>query len=257
MPDPEQLDPAQPEPAADATLRLPTGLPMDPRSTVQVDISKLLDSHSKPKPLAPEPALDATQRLPVGIPLDPQGTVKLKIPKDLDVHIAPKAPPSAPVKNPSPALKVALPKGNEPPLRIRKVDTPQEVEGQTEKVPTPPVAAKPFSWKLPIGMVGLGILGVVGYVALSRKLPPRPAARSAGKVTMPTPSESSLPPAARLLLEQARAGNTHAMRMLGVMYCNGLDVPLDREKGLYWYRQAAAKGSDAARAELAQIEGGR
>jgi TPR repeat protein len=36
------------------------------------------------------------------------------------------------------------------------------------------------------------------------------------------------------------------MRMLGVMYYYGLNVPQDREKGLYWYRQAAAKGSDVA-----------
>ena len=36
-----------------------------------------------------------------------------------------------------------------------------------------------------------------------------------------------------------------------------LNVPKDREKGLYYYRMAAEKGSDAARAELSQIEGGR
>jgi TPR repeat protein len=47
------------------------------------------------------------------------------------------------------------------------------------------------------------------------------------------------------------------MRMLGVYYYNGLNVPQDREKGIYWYRKAAEKGSDAARAELNQIEGGR
>jgi len=47
------------------------------------------------------------------------------------------------------------------------------------------------------------------------------------------------------------------MRMLGVMYYYGLNVPQDREKGLQWYRKAAEKGSDAARLELAKIEGGR
>jgi TPR repeat protein len=47
------------------------------------------------------------------------------------------------------------------------------------------------------------------------------------------------------------------MHMLAVMYYNGLNLPKDREKGLYWYRKAAAQGSDAARAELSAIEGGR
>ena len=45
------------------------------------------------------------------------------------------------------------------------------------------------------------------------------------------------------------------MRMLGVMYYYGLNVPQDREKGLYWYRKAVEKGSDAARSELSKIEG--
>jgi TPR repeat protein len=41
------------------------------------------------------------------------------------------------------------------------------------------------------------------------------------------------------------------------MYYNGLNIPQDREKGLYWLRKAAEKGSVGARAELSQIEGGR
>jgi hypothetical protein len=55
-------------------------------------------------------------------------------------------------------------------------------------------------------------------------------------------------------LEQAKAGDAHAMRMLGVMYYYGLNVPQDREKGLYWYRKAAERGSDAARIELEKLE---
>jgi len=42
--------------------------------------------------------------------------------------------------------------------------------------------------------------------------------------------------------------------MLGVMYYYGLNVPQDREKGLYWYRKAAEKGSDVARGELNKLE---
>jgi TPR repeat protein len=46
------------------------------------------------------------------------------------------------------------------------------------------------------------------------------------------------------------------MYMLGVMFDQGLNVPQDREKGLYWKRKAAENGSEAARSELSKIEGG-
>ena len=58
-------------------------------------------------------------------------------------------------------------------------------------------------------------------------------------------------------LDQAKAGDTHAMRMLGAMYTYGLNVPQDRENGLYWYRKAAERGSDAARIELGKLEAGK
>jgi hypothetical protein len=73
----------------------------------------------------------------------------------------------------------------------------------------------------------------------------------------PVIAAGSLPAGAQAYLEQARKGDANAMRMLGVMYYHGLNVPQDREKGLYWYRQAAAKGSEAARSELNKIEGGQ
>jgi TPR repeat protein len=43
------------------------------------------------------------------------------------------------------------------------------------------------------------------------------------------------------------------MRMLGVLYYNGLSVPQNRAKGLEWYRKAAAAGSKTAQEELGQL----
>jgi TPR repeat protein len=73
----------------------------------------------------------------------------------------------------------------------------------------------------------------------------------------PPSTAKSAPDAAQPYLDKAKAGDVYAMRMLGVMYLQGLNVPRDREKGLYWYRKAAENGSAAARAELSKIEGGR
>jgi TPR repeat protein len=47
------------------------------------------------------------------------------------------------------------------------------------------------------------------------------------------------------------------MRTLALWYYYGLNVSRDREKGLEWYRKAAAAGSAAAKQELAQIETGQ
>lgn len=74
----------------------------------------------------------------------------------------------------------------------------------------------------------------------------------------PAPSrpaaEAPPPPGLQIYLEQAKAGDPHAMRMLGLMYYYGLDVRQDQARGLAWYRRAAATGDPAARAELAKLE---
>jgi TPR repeat protein len=76
-----------------------------------------------------------------------------------------------------------------------------------------------------------------------------PAARAAAPE-----SEAEVPGAARAYLDQAKAGDANAMRMLGAMYYYGLDVPPNREKGLSWYRKAAEAGSEVARTELSRLE---
>jgi len=156
--------------------------------------------------------------------------------------------------------KLTLSRMDEPPIRIQKVDQPAEAAGQTQQLPMVPDAPRPLGWKVPLAVGALLVVGAAAYLVFSRgpALPPPPAylqtAPSSPSVAV-TPEP--VPPAAQAYVEQAKAGDTHAMRMLGVMYLNGLNVPKDREKGLYWYRQAAEKGSDAARAELSKIEGGR
>jgi len=65
--------------------------------------------------------------------------------------------------------------------------------------------------------------------------------------------EKEVPPALRQYYEQARTGDARAMRMLGTLYYNGLNVPQDRDEGIRWYRKAAAAGSVAARTDLEQL----
>jgi hypothetical protein len=105
---------------------------------------------------------------------------------------------------------------------------------------------------VPLVLGSLVVLGGGAYLAFFRKpaVPRSPQPK-------PAPTIESVPPSAQATLEQARAGDVRAMHMLGLMYYNGLNLPQDREQGLYWLRKAAEKGSVGARAELSQIEGGR
>jgi TPR repeat protein len=62
-----------------------------------------------------------------------------------------------------------------------------------------------------------------------------------------------MPPALRPYYDRAVAGDPIAMRMLGTMYFNGLNVPQDTREGIRWYRKAAAAGSVAAGKDLEQL----
>jgi hypothetical protein len=159
------------------------------------------------------------------------------------------------VDDPNQTQKIVKHTGEEPPIRMQKLDPPAEAEGQTQKMEQRPKAPGSFGWKLPVGLGALVVLGAIAYVLLSRQPAAQPsnlpAAGSTPAVT------DAVPPAAKVYLEQAQAGDAHAMRMLGAMYYYGLNVPQDRYKGRYWYGKAAEKGSDAARSELNKIEGGR
>lgn len=117
--------------------------------------------------------------------------------------------------------------------------------------PPPPAAWPPrpspsrMPWILGVALL-LGVAGVGGYLYWTRTpVPETPALH---------PAEEKVPPGVQIYLDQAKAGDPHAMRMLGVMYYYGLNVPQDREKGLAWYRRAADKGSSAAREDLAKLQ---
>jgi hypothetical protein len=212
MAESETIDPTNPEPSPEATVRLPAGPPADPYRTQQLDISKHL-------------AADSTMRLP-------QAVVAAAVAADQ-------------------TQKLPRPRMDEPPIRIQRVDQPAEAEGQTQKWTLPPAAPKSFEWRVPLALAALLVVGVAAYLVIA-KTPsalPRPMAVSA--IADPLPHD------VQVYMDQAKSGDTHAMRMLGAMYLQGLSVPKDREKGLYWYRKAAENGSDAARSELQQIEGSR
>lgn len=213
---------------------------------------------SDPKPADPanpEPSPEATVRLSIAAPVDPLATQRLNIAEHLKADSTLKVPLDILVPPAEQTQKMALPRRDEPPIRVQRTDAPVEAEGQTMQRPPLEVKATtaPFGWKLPIALGVLVALSVAGYLVFSKG----PATQSSPTVLSASSVEAAPPPGVQIYLEQAKAGDVHAMRMLGAYYYNGLNVPQDREKGLYWYRKAAEKGSDAAKAELTQIEGVR
>lgn len=210
---------------------------------------------SEPKPSKPkdqEASPEATLRLVAGAPVDPRSTQRLDISniilKQKDAGRAP-SPRPWPAATSDETLKLSRPKLDDPPLRIQRIDQPAEAAGQTLELPAEAEApGRPTGWKRPLLLGGALVLVAAAYLVVSnRSMPPTSAGSSPGKPAPLTLDD---------FLKQAKAGDAYAMRMLGVMYYHGLNVPQDREKGLYWYRKAAEK-SDVARAELATIEGGR
>lgn len=155
-----------------------------------------------------------------------------------------------------------LPDPQDGPDRTQKLVLPPvgDAPGQTLKIARPPEeapASRPSgaprrpssgSWKLSLIFGAVVVVGAVLYLVSSRG---PVAAHHEG----PAKAAEEVPPGAQAYLEQAQAGDAHAMRMLGVMYYYGLNVPQDREKGLLWYRKAAERGSEAAKAELSKLEG--
>lgn len=201
-----------------------------------------------PRPTDPAqvPSPDATQRIKTDLSGDPYGTQRLAVADVLQVASTLKRPGGAGELEQTQRLSLGG-----PPRRFAPEDAPVETNGQAESQPLLPQPRRALGWKIPLLMGSLVVVGVTGYLLFPRSLPVAPPpAQPKGE------APEAIPDAARLYLEQARAGDAHAMRMLGVMYYYGLNVPQDREQGLAWYRKAADKGSDAARAELKKLEAG-
>lgn len=227
MSEPESSEPKNPQSASDATQRFAAGEPPSPFSTQRLSIPKLLAEGTLKMPL-PELSVPTEQaQQPAAPELQADSTLKMPLP-DLAV------PAEQTQRFERPVLE-------EPPL-------PLAVESESLQ-PKPQLQAAGFPWKLPLALLLLAMVGggSAAYLYLNRAAAPT-AART------PATAPEVVPEGARLYLDQAKAGDANAMRMLGVMYYNGLNVPQDREKGLYWYRRAAEKGSATAKAELAQLE---
>lgn len=159
-------------------------------------------------------------------------------------------PPSHPPE-PAPDATVALKGG----LKIESPKDTVKVEGArtpTLKLSGDGPEPKRLSW-LPwvLGLLLVG--GTVGGVFWWLGRPAQPAPSVEAKV-MPQVQEK-LPPEVEAKVREANQGDVHAMHALAIWYFYGINVPKDRDRGLEWYRKAAAAGSDAARQELAQIEG--
>jgi hypothetical protein len=245
--------PMDPAFSPDATVRLTTGVPTDPvfapNATVRLSGGRLLDTTPPPEP---------TVRLGAGTPGDPRSTQQLDISNIISQHLD--AGSTRHQAHPEPASssedthKMPRPKLDDPPIRVQKVDQPAEAAGQTQRLPLRAEALRRFGWKLPLALgVGVVLLATAVLVVSRGRAPQTPVVPAS--VASPIAAES-VAAGAQAYFEQAKKGDANAMRMLGVMYYYGLNVPQDREKGLYWYRQAAAKGSEAARSELNKIEGG-
>lgn len=98
-----------------------------------------------------------------------------------------------------------------------------------------------------LGLVGVVLLGsAVGLFFLNTSLGDW-AHRMTGR------PDKTVPPALRGYYDRALQGDAGAMRMLGTMYYNGLNVPKDKVEGIHWFRKAAAAGSVAAHKDLEQL----
>jgi len=60
--------------------------------------------------------------------------------------------------------------------------------------------------------------------------------------------------ASRIMMELARNGDTRAQFHLGEFYLQGIGTEKSLEKGKYWLRKAAGRGSIAAKSKLEEIE---
>lgn len=99
-----------------------------------------------------------------------------------------------------------------------------------------------------IGLLAILVLGAALGLFFLGNGARRPQALGDG-----THPEREVPFALRPYYDRAGTGDASAMRMLGTMYYNGLNVRKDKAEGIRWFRKAAAAGSVAARKDLEQL----
>jgi hypothetical protein len=189
------------------------------------------------EPTPPPP--DSTQALPTGLPGIPNPAATQVMPAGL-----PRAPQDGNIKTrPLGARTVAIPSDQLPALARKGMPL--------------------WGWAglatVALGLTAGGLyflrpdlLGLGNSGSSDTHNPEGASPRAFAKTHDPAPE---IPPALRPYLEKAEKGDAAAMRMLGVMYYNGLNVPRNQQEGLKWYRKAADAGSNAAQKELKLLEG--
>jgi len=120
----------------------------------------------------------------------------------------------------------------------------------TQPIPLLPPPARPRRLRNWIGgIVAVLILAGAALSYLRERPSALPGTEPMGGFRAPRP----IPPTLRPYYDKAITGDASAMRMLGTMYYNGLNVPQDTKEGIRWYRKAAAAGSVAAGKDLEQL----
>jgi len=98
-------------------------------------------------------------------------------------------------------------------------------------------------------LLGAGILGTV-YALWPEVYETEP---KAPKPIRSVAKTFEVPASLKKYYNNALQGDAASMRILGVMYYQGLNVPKNREEGLRWYRMAAKSGSAIAGKELKEM----
>jgi len=129
----------------------------------------------------------------------------------------------------------------EPPLPeevvTRPVVVPIPMDATTRQLPEPALRLPRWAFLA----AGLALACVAGMGTWTLVGP---------KVADPVPS---LPPEIAALRVQAENGDVAAMRLLGLRYAYGLQVPADPVEAARWLGKAAQAGSSSARKELAAL----
>jgi len=249
----EGAEPAQ----GQATVMLPAGLPMlDPLPPPGEETTQPLplvqaDSEAEVRAILEGP--DATVRLQAGLPPPP-------IEDPAATRLLPAGDPALPIATQvMPIAAPTLPDPQDLPKDVRTIEIPPHQLPPTERKAMPIWAwAGVGALALLLAAGGLWMLrpDLLGGTAESEAS----AAEASDTTAESTPSATEeetveVPPALRPYLEKAEKGDAAAMRMLAVMYYQGLNVPRNEREGLKWYRKAAEAGSSAAAKELRAIEG--
>lgn len=179
-----------------------------------------------------------------GIVPDPRATQVLRIvpPPESRAAQAPRVEPG--LRDTQPLT--IFPESREPRIQLDKTTTTTQslkvVAPLPEARQTPPRPSRVLLWTF--GILAVAILGLsLAYYFLY----------PSGEAPAVMRGKAEVPAVLLPYMEKAGQGDPGAMRMLGTMYYNGLNVPRDRKEGIRWYRKAAAAGSVAARKDLDQL----